>query len=288
MPATVPVEKHALLSNAEIDELITYVHANKDVLFTPSPKRRSRRTIRDPGTLTPEQLNIRSQVLEARDTLVWFNRRLVLHVIHKGGYQERFHQSLDMLYSMGLEGLLDAIDRWHPEQGSFIKYAYLMINSTLKRQSIAQRHMIHIPEDVIFTVNRLGCVPNPTDKDLEENFSAGRTTLREVYNAAISTNNVYSLDYELAEDYTLLDTVGATDPVPVENHIHEALMVAHREGIISQEVKDILVYFYLQGMTLKAISRATGFTINSINFLKRRGLERLAGFSLLREVCYGY
>ena len=221
----------------------------------------------------------------ARDELVDrfmpFARKLALRYIHS-------REPLEDLVQVACIGLLNAIERFDPEQGKkFTTFAAPTILGEIKRYFRDKGWAVHVPRDLqerALAVSRhadrlsaeLGRSPT-----VDELADALDCTIEQAIEAIDAAENyqLTSLDAPIAQDgeehCALADTLGSEDDgfeLAEERH---ALVTSW--ATLSDLEREVLGLRLVQGLTQREISRRIGYSQMHVSRLLRRSMHSLNG-----------
>lgn len=230
-------------------------------------------------------IHLRERDPAARDELVDrfmpFARKLALRYIHS-------REPLEDLVQVACIGLLNAIERFDPEQGKkFTTFAAPTILGEIKRYFRDKGWAVHVPRDLqerALAVSRhadrlsaeLGRSPT-----VDELADALDCTIEQAIEAIDAAENyqLTSLDAPIAQDgeehCALADTLGSEDDgfeLAEERH---ALVTSW--ATLSDLEREVLALRLVQGLTQREISRRIGYSQMHVSRLLRRSMHSLNG-----------
>jgi RNA polymerase sigma-B factor len=221
----------------------------------------------------------------ARDELVDrfmpFARKLALRYIHS-------REPLEDLVQVACIGLLNAIERFDPEQGKkFTTFAAPTILGEIKRYFRDKGWAVHVPRDLqerALAVSRhadrlsaeLGRSPT-----VDELADALDCTIEQAIEAIDAAENyqLTSLDAPIAQDgeehCALADTLGSEDDGFELAEERYALVTSW--ATLSDLEREVLGLRLVQGLTQREISRRIGYSQMHVSRLLRRSMHSLNG-----------
>jgi RNA polymerase sigma-B factor len=219
----------------------------------------------------------------ARDELVDrympFARKLALRYIHTS-------EPLDDLVQVACVGLLNAIERFDPEQGKkFTTFAAPTILGELKRHFRDKGWVVHVPRDLqerALAVSRQAerlAVELRRSPTLDELADALGCTVEQAVEAIDAAGNyqLTSLDAPIAQDdeehCALSDTLGSDDDGFEIADDRQAL--ATRWATLSAVEREVLGLRLGHGLTQREISRRIGHSQMHVSRLLRRSMLSL-------------
>jgi len=231
------------------------------------------------------EIHIREGDPAARDVLVDrfmpFARKLALRYIHS-------REPLDDLVQVAYIGLLNAIERFDPEQGKkFTTFAAPTILGELKRYFRDKGWMVHVPRDlqeralaVSRNADRLSAelARSPTVDELAEALDC---TLEQAMEAIEAAENyqLTSLDAPVAhedeESSALAEMLGQEDDG--FELAEERQTLAANWAMLSELERQVLALRLLHGLTQRQISRRIGYSQMHVSRLLRRSMQSLNG-----------
>lgn|GEM_PF-3255236 len=143
---------------------------------------------------------------EARELLVIHNLRLVKLFSNKYQRQDSPIRETDDLFQEGCIGLMNAIDTYNEDRGSFSGYAALLIKGAIFRYISNREKLIRIPEHKRAEILQLITVKSKLLHDLgreptlREIAVEMQSTLEEVQDLLLISREVGSLDVLIGED----------------------------------------------------------------------------------------
>jgi len=237
----------------------------------------------------------REQDPAARDELVDrfmpFARKLALRYIHS-------REPLDDLVQVAYIGLLNAIERFDPEQGrKFTTFAAPTILGEIKRYFRDKGWMVHVPRDLqerALAVSRqadqlsaeLGRSPT-----VDELADAMDCTIEQAIEALEAAENyqLTSLDASVARDdedsCPLTEMLGGDDDG--FELAEERQMLAANWATLSDLERQVLGLRLLHGLTQRQISRRIGYSQMHVSRLLRKSLDSLDGSRDLVDLTTG-
>ena len=221
----------------------------------------------------------------ARDELVDrympFARKLALRYIHS-------REPLEDLVQVACIGLLNAIERFDPEQGKkFTTFAAPTILGEIKRYFRDKGWAVHVPRDLqerALAVSRhadrlsaeLGRSPT-----VDELADALDCTIEQAIEAIDAAENyqLTSLDAPIAqdgeEDCALSDTLGSEDDG--FELVEERYALVTSWATLSDLEREVLGLRLVHGLTQREISRRIGYSQMHVSRLLRRSMQSLNG-----------
>jgi len=195
-------------------------------------------------------------------------------------------ESMEDLRQVANLGLINAVDRYDPGAGPFVRYAVPTILGELKRHFRDKRWAMRVPRslqertmavtrtvDVLYS--QLGRSPSPRDVAEESGL-----TLEEVLEA-MDMSTAYSptsLDAPLGRDedgaHTLADTLGSDDASYELVELGNSVAPAFRA--LPKREQAILKLRFVDDLTQAEIAERVGISQMHVSRLIRRALEQLS------------
>lgn len=241
-----------------------------------------------------EECNLWQQYIAKRDAAI--KEKIIVHYIslvqkiaHQMAYTLPTHMDKDDLYSHGIFGLLEAIDRYNPQLGiSFPTFAVKRIKGAIidgiRREDwlpVSVRKKAKLLEQTYEKLEiRLG--RNASDEEIAAELQIKPEELTE-WLKAVQFVLVLSLDESLSEeddDFSLKDRLANPEsPNPVEiteqNEIKNMLAKALEE--LPEKEKLVISLFYYHELTNKEIAEVLELSESRISQLHTKAVFRLRG-----------
>ena len=230
---------------------------------------------------------------EHRDLLIAFYVLYVRYICGKMAMELPSHLCEDDIVSSGIEGLIDAFDKFDPTQEvQFRTYAFNRIRGAvydeLRRLDWAPRSLrkrareIEVVESQLqqehgrkVTSEEIAEVMEVSPEEIEQVFTNVKST------AILSLDEVLSNVRGFEGEISLLDTVvDPRSPNPKKiiemRELKEALAKAIK-GLSEKEQK-VLVLYYYEDLTLKEVGEVMGVTESRISQIHADAVERIVKF----------
>lgn len=218
---------------------------------------------------------------------------LVKYVVSNMNISVNDQSDYDDLVGWGIEGLIDAIERFDPDRGvKFKTYAIIRIKGTIYDKL---REMDWIPRSVrqiekeyqrVLSELQYELGEKPTDEMVAERLGFSMEEYREMTMKFQSSRNyVNSLDDAIFPDVTSDGTITLEDVIeaPIENSnpenivIKEEIIEKIKEAIkeLPEKELQVIMLYYHEELTLKEIGAVLNVTESRVSQLHARALELL-------------
>lgn len=214
---------------------------------------------------------------------------LVRYVVSKIYIKESSGIEDQDLVQWGVEGLLDAIDKYDPSQGTLFKtYAVTRIRGAiidgLRNMDVLPRSLRHKEKELLRTISELEYETGkaPDDEEIAKKLGISVEELHKLYMQL-------SMEYMAVSIYEPINTKDANsmtieETLEGKKHTNPELMV-RREEIKKRIVKAIeelperekivLILYYYENLTLKEIGEVLGITESRVSQLHSKAIARL-------------
>ena len=227
---------------------------------------------------------------QGREELVLRYLPLVKHVSARLAMGLPSHIELDDLFSYGIFGLLDALEKFDPGRGvKFETYAFTRVKGAILDGLRAMdwvpasmRQRARQVEDAFGRVEaRLGRAAE--DEEVAAELGLGAADFSRVL-ADIERASLLSLDElwgdDNGEEYALRDLVrddAAPDPTQSAEWKDREQILAEAVEALPERERTVLTLFYYDGLTPKEIGAVLGVTVSRISQLHSKAVMRLRG-----------
>jgi RNA polymerase primary sigma factor len=227
---------------------------------------------------------------QARQRLIRCNLRLVVSMAHK--YSGLGLPLIDLVQE-GNIGLLEAVERYEPEQGfRFATYAGWWIKQAIRRGLNSKGRLVRLPEHVHTELYRLRSASREieaqksrraTPQELADRLGIPIHKIRQLLR--LQKRRVLSLQMPVGEDgeSELGDFLADTDTPPMEEvyaqrHLRESVQDVVAEHLSAREQEILSMRFGLNGSenrTLQQIADALHISRERVRQIEARALRRL-------------
>lgn len=224
--------------------------------------------------------------IESRNILIEHYLPLVKYTAQRLG--SRFPKSieLDDLYSAGIMGLIGAIERYDPSRpNAFESYCVQRIQGAIlddiRREDWVPRLVRSRAHILGAMIQRLDCLYGryPTDQELAE---ALEMEMEEFYNFQRDANIccLLSLDANLSDGssdtkFSGMDYIAELDSDNPSNEVNRRDLWDYVKRGFSRQEQNILILYYLKGMTMREIGETLGKSESRISQLHTSIIVRL-------------
>lgn len=117
------------------------------------------------------------------------------------------------MYQEGIIGLIKAASRYDPSKGAQLStFAYLCVKNEIQKFVSECTDAIKVPVSVRLAIKQVSDLRKEGASEAEINEAIKYNQIsRDMHDAGIRASNIYSLDAEMEEDSTLLDSVAADE-----------------------------------------------------------------------------
>lgn len=223
---------------------------------------------------------------EVRDRLVLHYSGLAKYVAGRIAATLPAHVPRDDITSQAILGLIDAVDRFDPEQGvRFEHYAPLRIRGAvldaLRQQDWVPRAVRETARRVEHAVAALEARLHraPTEAELAEALGMSEAALQRTLEDA-SLRAVVSLDdlsRQRPDTRRPADTLAdlAAGPSEIQEHAEEHRLVAAELARMPERERTVLVLYYYEGLTLAQIGEVLGVTESRVSQIHTKAVVQL-------------
>jgi len=228
---------------------------------------------------------------ETREALVVRHLPLVKHIAARLAMGLPSHIELDDLYSYGVFGLLDALEKFDPARGvKFETYAFTRVKGAILDGLRAMdwvpasmRQRARQVEEAFGRVEaRLGRAAS--DEEVAAELGLGAADFGRIL-ADVERASLLSLDElwgdESGEEYALRDVVrdeSAPDPTQSAEWRDREQILAEAVEALPERERTVLTLFYYDGLTPKEIAAVLGVSVSRISQLHSKAVLRLRGY----------
>jgi RNA polymerase sigma factor for flagellar operon FliA len=227
---------------------------------------------------------------EARERLILKYVGLVKYVIDRMMISPPPGLDFDDIYSCGITGLIEAIDRYQLDYGtSFISFALRRIKGAILDESkklgwvprTTYHKQIELEKAYAQLENLLG--RPATDEEIADYLSLSLDQFHDLV-CQVSQITMLSL-YQLAgggeddEPIEIVDTIQDTRPDPQEQLEVKELKKALAESIekLPEKEKLVIILYYYEGLTLKEIGAILKVTESRVSQIHTKAVLRIRG-----------
>jgi RNA polymerase primary sigma factor len=225
---------------------------------------------------------------DARDRLIRANLRLVFSIARR---YARFGASLGDLIAEGNLGLIRAVERWDPAQGTrFSTYATWWIKQSIRKGRVNTVHPVHIPSHMLHLISqgrralraledKLG--RRPTPREVGQEMSISKATVESVRRASGAIRPPIRAgghdDDSGVPDIAMF--VDRTRPEETTIRRDQLRFVEESLDTMDQRTARVLrLRFGLEGrapLTLTQVGRELGLSYETIRIIESRALSSL-------------
>lgn len=242
------------------------------------------------GAAAAARAAYRSADAQTREQMVVRYLPLVKHVAARLAMGLPAHIDLDDLYSYGVFGLLDALEKFDPARGvKFETYAFTRVKGAildgLRAMDWVPASMRQRARQVEEAFGRVEARAGRAAEDQEVAAELGLTSgdfarvLSDIERASLLSLDELWGD-EGGEEYALRDVVRdetAPDPTQSAEWRDRERILAEAVEALPERERTVLTLFYYDGLTPKEIAAVLGVSVSRISQLHSRAVVRLRG-----------
>lgn len=193
--------------------------------------------------------------------------------------------SFEDVVSFGIEGLIDAIEKYHPNKGAkFESYALMRIRGSIidkiRSSDWLPRTMRRKIKEVKMTIERLKqeIGRSPTNKEIAEAMDMPEEKVLEILSSDVSINSIYDKKGTGDDSVEIIDTIEDENSNRPEEEIEridakKELMIALKK--LPERERTLLVLYYHENMTLKEIGEAISVSESRVCQLHAQAVMKL-------------
>ena len=193
--------------------------------------------------------------------------------------------SFEDIVSFGIEGLIDAIEKYHPSKGAkFESYALMRIRGSIidKIRSsdwLPRRLRKKIKEIKIATERLKQQIGRaPTSKEVADVLGMDEEKMLEIMSSDLSVNSIYDKKGTGDDSVEIIDTIEDENSSKPEEELERSDAKRELENALKklpERERTLLVFYYHENMTLKEIGEAINVSESRVCQLHAQAIMKL-------------
>ncbi len=222
---------------------------------------------------------------EVRDKLILQYVYLAKYVVGRVKVNLPPSFSFDDVVSFGIEGLIDAIEKYHPSKGAkFESYALMRIRGTIidriRSSDWLPRTVRKKIKEIKIAAERLkqqiGRAPTP--HEIAGVMGLSEEKVLEIMSSDVSVNSIYDKKSVGDDSVEIIDTIEDTKSSRPEDEIERTDAKKELENALKklpERERTLLVFYYHENMTLKEIGEAINVSESRVCQLHAQAIMKL-------------
>ncbi|MBQ7287873.1 MAG: FliA/WhiG family RNA polymerase sigma factor [Candidatus Gastranaerophilales bacterium] len=193
--------------------------------------------------------------------------------------------SFEDIVSFGIEGLIDAIEKYHPSKGAkFESYALMRIRGSIidkiRSSDWLQRTLRIKIKEVKITTERLKQQIGraPTTKEVADVMGMSEEKVNEILSSDVSINSIYDKKGSGEDSVEIIDTIEDENSSRPEDEMEKTDAKKELEQALKklpERERTLLVFYYHENMTLKEIGEAINVSESRVCQLHAQAIMKL-------------
>ena len=193
--------------------------------------------------------------------------------------------SFEDIVSFGIEGLIDAIEKYHPSKGAkFESYALMRIRGSIidkiRSSDWLPRTLRRKIKEVKIATERLKQQIGraPTTKEVADVMGLPEEKIIEIMSSDVSVNSIYDKKGTGEDSVEIIDTIEDTNSSRPEDEIERVDAKKELEQALKklpERERTLLVFYYHENMTLKEIGEAINVSESRVCQLHAQAIMKL-------------
>ena len=193
--------------------------------------------------------------------------------------------SFEDIVSFGIEGLIDAIEKYHPSKGAkFESYALMRIRGSIidkiRSSDWLPRTLRRKIKEVKITTERLKQQIGraPTTKEVADVMGMSEEKVNEILSSDVSINSIYDKKGSGEDSVEIIDTIEDENSSRPEDEIEKTDAKKELEQALKklpERERTLLVFYYHENMTLKEIGDAINVSESRVSQLHAQAIMKL-------------
>ena len=193
--------------------------------------------------------------------------------------------SFDDVVSFGLEGLIDAIEKYHPSKGAkFESYALMRIRGAIidkiRSSDWLPRTLRRKIKEIKIATERLKQQIGraPTTKEVADVMGLTEDKINEIMSADVTVNSIYDKKGTGEDSVEIIDTIEDENSQRPEDKIEKIDAKKELEQALKklpERERTLLVFYYHENMTLKEIGEAINVSESRVCQLHAQAIMKL-------------
>lgn len=193
--------------------------------------------------------------------------------------------SFEDIVSFGIEGLIDAIEKYHPNKGAkFESYALMRIRGAIidkiRSSDWLPRTLRRKIKEVKIATERLKQQIGraPTAKEIADVMGLTEEKVNEIMSSDVSVNSIYDKKGSGEDSVEIIDTIEDVNSSRPEDEIEKTDAKKELELALKklpERERTLLVFYYHENMTLKEIGEAINVSESRVCQLHAQAIMKL-------------
>ena len=193
--------------------------------------------------------------------------------------------SFEDIVSFGIEGLIDAIEKYHPSKGAkFESYALMRIRGSIidkiRSSDWLPRTLRRKIKEVKITTERLKQQIGraPTTREVADVMGLSEEKINEILSSDVSINSIYDKKGTGEDSVEIIDTIEDENSSRPEDEIERVDAKKELEQALKklpERERTLLVFYYHENMTLKEIGEAINVSESRVCQLHAQAIMKL-------------
>lgn len=193
--------------------------------------------------------------------------------------------SFEDIVSFGIEGLIDAIEKYHPNKGAkFESYALMRIRGAIidkiRSSDWLPRTLRRKIKEVKIATERLKQQIGraPTTKEVADVMGLSEEKVNEIMSSDVSINSIYDKKGVGEDSVEIIDTIEDENSNRPEEEIEKTDVKKELESALKklpERERTLLVFYYHENMTLKEIGEAINVSESRVCQLHAQAIMKL-------------
>lgn len=193
--------------------------------------------------------------------------------------------SFEDIVSFGIEGLIDAIEKYHPNKGAkFESYALMRIRGAIidkiRSSDWLPRTLRRKIKEVKIATERLKQQIGraPTAKEIADVMGLTEDKVNEIMSSDVSVNSIYDKKGSGEDSVEIIDTIEDVNSSRPEDEIEKTDAKKELELALKklpERERTLLVFYYHENMTLKEIGEAINVSESRVCQLHAQAIMKL-------------
>ncbi len=193
--------------------------------------------------------------------------------------------TFDDIVSFGIEGLIDAIEKYHPSKGAkFESYALMRIRGSIidkiRSSDWLPRTLRRKIKEIKIATERLKQQIGrpPTTKEIADVMGLSEQKIVEIMSSDVTVNSIYDKKGNGEDSVEIIDTIEDENSQRPEDKIEKVdakkeLQMALKK--LPERERTLLVFYYHENMTLKEIGEAINVSESRVCQLHAQAIMKL-------------
>lgn len=193
--------------------------------------------------------------------------------------------SFEDIVSFGIEGLIDAIEKYHPSKGAkFESYALMRIRGAIidkiRSNDWLPRSLRKKIKEIKIATERLKQQIGraPTSKEVADVLGMNEEKMLEIMSSDLSVNSIYDKKGSGEDSVEIIDTIEDENSSKPEDELERIDAKRELENALKklpERERTLLVFYYHENMTLKEIGEAINVSESRVCQLHAQAIMKL-------------